>query len=173
MILMGPTGSIIKGHVLDVNKKSFTEALRAYDPLLYVKWNPRKLGRHGCWEIRRKPECTTAVDYTEYEGITIFKVDYQEYDLINHVLDCAFLNYDQLRKIKSIDTFAVGPKNWLDNLDRSEATVKAAREEAALKARSYASKHFKAEIGAFKEHVLSGGNPHLIGALWDSVKESE
>lgn len=173
-ILMGPCGNIIKGHVLDVNQKKFNEALRTHDPLLYTRWNPNKLRGHGCWEIRRRPEFTTITDVCEYEGKLIFRLEPQEFDLVHHVLDAAFLNYDQLRKLKEMDTFQYGSASaWQDAMDRKRRDAKELAMQKALQARKEAAKTFKKEIQSFKEFVRGGGNPHLIAQYWDRVKELE
>lgn len=173
-ILMGPTGRIIKGHVLDVNEGRFNEALRAYDPQLYTKWNPKKLRGHGCWEIRRRPEFNTALDVCEFEGNLIFKVGPYENDLVHHVLDCAFLNYDQLRKLKEMDTWQYGSaEQWQDERERRSRDAKERAMQHGMKLRREASRTFKNEIRAFKQFVRDGGNPHLIAQHWDRVKELE
>jgi hypothetical protein len=170
---MGPTGKTIQGHVLDVSIKPFEQALRDHDPLLYVKWNPTKVRGWGCWEIRRKPEFTTIRDVAEFDGNLILDVGLVENNLMNHVLDCAFLNYDQIRKVKSIDTWQVGPKEWLREREYIVQKRQELADQKAKQAMKDASKTFRKEIAAFKDYVSSGNNPHLIAAHWDSVKEAE
>lgn len=172
-ILMGPTGNTISGHVLDVSVKPFVETMRftLSDPNLYVKWNPKKLGGWGCWEIRRKPEYTTIVDVAEYKGDVIFQLDYWETDIVHHVLDCAFLNYDQIRKLKEIDTFQYGSvQNWQNEMERRQRDAKEKAAAKAAKARHDAAKTYKNEIRAFKDYIRNGGNPHYIAALTEHVK---
>lgn len=179
-VWMGPTGNTIKGHVLDCNQKLFNEALRAYDPQLYTKWNPKKCRGWGCWEIRRKPEFLTALDVSEWDGKLFFTVGPYENDLVHHVLDCAFLNYDQLRKIREMDTFQYGGNDpqeaavrWQQEVERRTKTAKEKAAAHGTQLRKEASRSFKAEIGAFKEYVKNGGNPHLIAAHWDHVNALE
>lgn len=173
-ILMGATGQIIKGNVLDVNEKAFNEALRFYDPCLYTRWNPKKLRGWGCWEIRRKPEFNTALDICEYEGNLIFKIGPYENDMVHHVLDCAFLNYDQLRKLREMDTFAYGnAEKWQAERERRARDQKELAFQKAQKMRAEAASTFRREIKAFKDFVNDGGNPHLIGLHWDRVKALE
>ncbi len=171
MILMkGPTGHICKGHVLDVSLKPFQRALKAYDPYLYVTWNPNKLKGWGCWEIRRKPEMMSIKDIIEFNGNTIVEIDYLEQDVINHVLDCAFLNYDQLRKIKSIDTwtnFGEKGKNFSAEVDNKAIAYAEEQRSKIKKETSYVAKQYKKEIKAFKEYVLSGNNPANIARYWN------
>ncbi len=177
---MGPTGRLIKGHVLDVNKRGFDEALQFYDRLLYSTWNAKKFGGRGCWEIRRKPEFNTALDVCEFEGALIFRLGPHENDLVHHVLDTQFLNYDILRYLKQQDTFQYGgddPKKaavkWQEARDRQSLAAKEAAKEAGMKMRREASKTFKNEIRAFKDFVRNGGNPHLIAEYWEKVKTLE
>lgn len=170
-ILMGPTGKIIKGHVLDVHEAKFNEALRHYDDKLYTKWNPNKCGGFGCWEIRRRPEFLSALDVAELDGNLIFKVGPKEYDMVHHVLDCAFLNYDAIRKLKEIDCWQYGTASqYQDEVDRQTRNRQLKEKERRAKELSYMAKHYKAEIRAFMEHMRSGVNPHSVAAHWDSVK---
>lgn len=175
MILVGPVGKISKGHVLDVNVKSFTRALKAYDPMLYVTWNPKKMRGHGCWEIRRKPEFNSTLDIAELdEDTAIIQVGPRENVLVHHVLDCAFLNYDQLRKLKEMDTFQYGnASQYQDLVERKTRDRREADKEAGMRRRRDAARTFKKQIRALKQFILDGGNPHLIAQFWDSVQELE
>jgi hypothetical protein len=165
-VWMQPTGRLIKGHVLDVDRATFTRALQAYDSLLYTAWNPKKLKGWGCWEIRRKPERLTPVDIEIFEGNTYTFLDAIENPLVNHVLDCAFLNYDQLRKIQTMDTTKENQRYWVDQLEANEKAHVEKLKEAALENRKYAAKQFKREVKDFKEMVASGMNPALIANHW-------
>ncbi len=174
MIQVDAVGKISEGHVLDVNKERFEQALKDYDPFLYVKWNPKKLKGHGCWEIRRKPEFYTAVDLAEWDGKYIIKMDLYENDLVHHVLDCAFLNYDQLRRIQEMDTWRYGDaKTWQDMIEQKTLDRQAQEIEAGRRRRHEAARSFKKQIRALKEHILNGGNPHDIGKYWESVDALE
>lgn len=173
-ILMGPTGNVIKGHVLDVNEKLFNEALRFYDKQLYTKWNPKKLNGWGCWEIRRRPEFNSALDVCEFEGNLIFKVGPKEYDMVHHVLDCAYLNYDAIRKLKEMDTWQHGDSSeYQDEVERRTRDRREKEKELAKKERAYIVQHFKKEVRGFMEAVRSGVNPHLIAQHWDKAKAAE
>jgi hypothetical protein len=68
VIWHAPLGKLIEGHVLDVNKRGFERVLRDLDDRLYVRWNPRKIKGHGCWEIRRAPGVYTAIHQATYQG---------------------------------------------------------------------------------------------------------
>jgi hypothetical protein len=164
---VGPTGRLSKGHVLDVAEKPFERALKDYDSQLYVHWNPKKLRNHGCWEIRRRPDRKEIVDYAIHNGNAYLKIDYLENDLINHVLDAAFLNYDALRKIKEMDTTVGNQKYWVDQLEAKEAEHRAKIETEAKESRRLYAREFKREIKDFKEMILSGFNPHLIADHWN------
>ncbi len=173
-ILMGPTGKLIRGNVLDVNQKYFDRALRFYDRQLYSKWNPEKLKGNGCWEIRRKPEFNSCLDIAEFNGSLIFKVGPKEIDLVHHVLDCAYLNYDAIRKLKEMDTWQYGNSTqWQDEVERRTKSKKDLEKENRLKEKRYMVEHFRAEIKAFKEMVRDGKNPHAIAGYWDRVKAAD
>ena len=168
-VLVSPTGKLIQGNVLDVARKPFERALRDYDKQLYVKWNPKKLHGWGCWEIRRRPDSKQVVDITEFQGTSFVHIEYNEVDVIHHVLDASFLNYDQLRKLKSIDTFTKGYKEWISDLEYWEKKQEEKELAAARAARDYAAKQFKHEIKDFKEMISSGLNPALLADVWDKV----
>lgn len=164
MISIGATGNIVKGSVLDVNKKALEEKLRDYDKQLYIAWNPKKLKGMGTWEIRRRPEQKSAVPKTEYMGQVWFVLEYVENNLINHVLDVPVLNYDVLGKIARMDTINV--KNWAAELDYKrmkyeEKIKKEEREELSALFRDN-----KREMRDFKELVASGFNPARISKYW-------
>jgi len=165
-VFVSPTGKLIQGNVLDVARKPFERALRDYDKQLYVKWNPNKLHGWGCWEIRRRPDTKTVVEVQEWEGNTLVRVDWHENNLVNHILDAAFLNYDQLRKLKSIDTTVRGYSNWISDMEYWEKKEEERQIAAARAARDYAAKQYKSEIRDFKEMVNSGLNPALLADVW-------
>lgn len=172
MISVGPVGSVSQGHVLDCNRKSFEKALQAYDPQLYIKWNPKKMRGHGCWEIRRKPEFYSAVDVGELPDCYIVKLGHHEVEIIHCIMDCAFLNYDQLRKLQEMDTWRYGDaKTYQDLVEQRTLDRQASEIERGRKRRAEAAREFKAQIRAMKDYILGGGNPHNIAGLWESVKE--
>lgn len=173
-IELGPVGRVAEGHVLDCNKKSFERALQNYDPMLYIRWNPKKLRGHGCWEIRRRPEFNSALDVTEFGEAVIVKVGPREIDLVHHVMDCAFLNYDQLRKLKEIDTWQYGTSTqYQDLVERKTRDRKELEQSQGMQRRREAIRTFRKQINEFREYILNGGNPHMIGAFWDGVSELE
>lgn len=163
----GPTGRLTTGHVLDVNKRAFERVIQDYDKQLYVKWNPAKLKGWGAWEIRRRPESKEVVDITEDGNTTYLHIGYREYDMIHHVLDCAFLNYDAVRKLKEMDVFTIGYAQWVAGRESAERKIK---EEANAKARAesaYMAKQHRTEIKAFKDMVSSGFNPARLADVWE------
>lgn len=160
MIKLAPTGRLSTGHVLDVAKRPFERALQDFDSQLYVEWNPKKLKGWGCWEIRRMPAYKSIVETAQIGDTTIVRLEYLENDVENHVLDCAFLNYDQLRKIKSMDTW--NKNHWINDLEYHEQQNREKQREAARKEFAYTLKQNKRVFGELKELVRSGKNIHRI-----------
>lgn len=172
-IWMGPVGRISKGHVLDVSLKPFEQALKDYDAFLYVAWNPKKRNRNGCWEIRRKSEQKTVrpEDVVVFGGATYVFPKYHEINLVNHVLDCEFLNYSVLNKIKSMDAWNMkdmGYKgaNFVKQAEYLEGKHLEKIEDEAVRELEYGLKQLKSEVRDFREYVLSGGNPHHLADGW-------
>lgn len=164
-IFCGPTGGVIKGHVMDVSVTAFSRVLKDYDSQLYVVWNPKKLKKHGCWEIRRSPNRKTSVYKGTHEGVKFYSLENVEYNMVHHVLDCAFLNYDAMRKLKEMDTFAVN--NWAEQLERDESYRNDKRKEKAKEALQYAIKQNRQAFRDFIELQRSGQSP---GRILSSVK---
>lgn len=176
-VWVSPTGNIIRGHVLDTAVGPLVERLRDYDPLLYVRWNSKKLRGWGCWEVRRKPELKSVkdADIIVYQKHTIVCPKYHELDLINHVMDVPFLNYSIFEKLKKMDMW-----NQKDMGDRGQNFGKEAEylqgkyeekiEDQALREKEYNIKQHKSLIREFKEYVLSGHDPYEIARVWDKAK---
>lgn len=162
----GPTGRLVRGHVLDVDKQGFDEALRFYDKNLYTVWNPHKLGGWGCWEIRRLPTKKSMVYRGSHQGASFYDLEYVENDLIHHVLDCAFLNYDALRKLKEMDTW--GNRQWTHDLERREEEHRETVKRKADEARKYALKQNRSVTRDLYEAVRSGIHPAqiLLSSKW-------
>lgn len=183
---VGPVGKISQGHVMDVNKKAFERALKAYDKQLYVRWNPAKLKGHGCWEIRRAADKKTyrysqpprrnkigqlvkdgvQGDIYELDGMIIAFPKYHENDVMNHVLDCAFLNYDALRKIKEMDTW--NKEHWIHDIDYLERKTVQEREDKALEELKYDLRYHRTAMRDYMNMVNSGVNPAevLLASPW-------
>lgn len=173
-VRVGPVGRISKGNVLDCNPKSFERALKNYDPQLYIRWNPKKLKGHGCWEIRRRPEFNSTLDVAELGEHPVLLIGPYEIDLVHHVMDCAFLNYDQLRKLKEMDTRQYGDaKQWQDLVARKTEERRELEKSQGMQRRREAIRTFRKQINAFREYILNGGNPHMIGAFWEGVNPLE
>lgn len=156
VVHLGPTGKLVKGHVLDVNVRSFTEKLQDYDSLLYVSWNPRKRRKWGCWEIRRLPEKKTFI--LKSESPKIYELEYVENNLIHHVLDCEFLNYDAIRKIKEMDTWEQ-EGDWVSNHEYKRLKYREEQDRKQKEEMRYNMRQHKRELREFKEEVASGVNP--------------
>lgn len=161
-----PTGRLARGHVMDVSLKPFLRALQDYDKQLYVVWNPMKLNGWGCWEIRRLPNQKTAIYQGTHNGMSFFKLTYLDRKDLHHVLDCAFLNYDVIRKLKEIDIFRIVKESGYASLDDLlEARSKEAKEARIAKASDnlkYAIKQNKSAMSAFYEMVRSGIHPAQV-----------
>lgn len=165
-IWMKPTGRLVKGHVMDVNPKHFQRALQDYDKFLYVTWNPNKLKGWGCWEIRRRPEYKSVVDRVEFQGVTYTRIEYKEYRDIHHVLDCAFLNYDAIRKLKEMDTWQ--DSHWIHHEQYLRDKLDDKTIDDATRELKYSLRYNKSAIKDFMELVRSGKNPAqvLSGVKW-------
>jgi hypothetical protein len=167
---VAPTGGLTTGHVLDVAKAPFERALRDYDSQLYVRWNPRKVRGWGCWEIRRRPNRKSVKEIVNFKGASIVVIDYVETDFGSSILDAAFLNYDQLRKLQAMDTWAQKTGlGFVDSMERKEQehreAVKA-KQQADLK---YAAGQMRTAVRDFKDMLQSGLNPAEIATHWDKA----
>jgi hypothetical protein len=160
MITVGPTGKLVPGDILDVNVAAFNRALRAYDPLLYTVWNPKKVKGWGCWEIRRRPSMKTAMYQGTHQGTAFYSLVEVDLRSVHHVLDCAFLNYDAIRKIKSMDTWAT--KSFVDDIEAREAEFTAETEKRAKEEMKYAISQNKSMARDLYEAVRSGISPAQV-----------
>lgn len=184
-VWLGPTGTISKGHVLDCSRAPLEEALRLYDPQLYIKWNSKKLQGWGVWEVRRKPEAKSIRpskclmhhsgaktyvqgDIYDFDGYCVIYPKYHENDLVHHVLDVAYLNYDILTKLKKMDQWelANGGKDFAKNLEYEENKQQTQIREKLNKELQYNLKQIKSAVNGVKEHILSGGSPADIARHW-------
>lgn len=159
-IWVGPVGKVVKGHVLDVNVKAFGQALKELDKRLYVRWNPEKIKNHGCWEIRISPSKPVALHMGTWQGTDFYSLEYIEQNTIHHILDCAFLNYDALRKLKEMDT--ANPKHFIHSLEYDEQVRTNERYQRARDERTYAIKQNRTAIKELYERARSGENLHKI-----------
>lgn len=159
-IWVGPAGKTVRGHLLDVSVTGFSDALRELDPRLYVKWNPAKLRGHGCWEIRIKPSKKTALYQCTLDGVDWYELDYLEFDSVHHVLDCAFLNYDAIRKLKEMDMMK--KDHFVHDLEYREQMHNNALAKAAHDERLYELRQHKSALRDLYERARSGENIHRI-----------
>src|SRR5271165_3197520 len=160
MIEIGPTGKLIQGHLYDVNRKSFEQVLTNFDSKLYLVWNAAKRRGLGCWELRRQPETKTQIPQGLVPGGTISTLEYVENDLVNHVYDIPFLNYQVLDRLKKFDMWA--DANWVENFVNEEQAAKEAAQTRARADMRYNLKQDRKTFRVFKEMVASGVNPALI-----------
>ena len=167
-IEVGPTGQVIRGHVLDVSQKPFLQALKDYDAQLYFKWNPNKLKGWGCWEIRRAPEESRVKEVLVWEGNTIVCLDRVEQNLVHHVLDAPYLNYRVLSKLKEMDQWTDDSRGLDFNAraEYAEAKFLEKEEERAEAEKQYAIKQHRSQFRDLKEFVASGGNPYRLADHW-------
>jgi len=165
---MAPTGKIVQGDVLDVEKTQLERALQEYDPQVYLKWNPEKCKGWGCWELRRRPSEKTAILAGSHQGVQFYELDYLETDMANHVKDWAYLNYDILGWMKDRDVWK--HKSFADYIEKREAENTARIKAEARAERAYAIKQHKTQIRALREKALSGTNLAEIAKHWDSGK---
>lgn len=164
-IEMAPTGKLIVGSVHDCNRQALERSLKFYDPQLYLKWNPKKRGGWGMWEIRRRPNEPTKVYQGSVDGQAFFTIEYKENDLVHHVLDVPVLRYDVLAKIKQMDAWA--NKNFLDNLDYEAARGIADAKAKARNELHYNIKQHKREWRDFAALVSQGVNPaKVLKGIW-------
>lgn len=166
MISVGPTGQLVRGSVLDVNRRAFEEKLRDYDHLLYVRWNPKKRRGMGIWEIRRHPAKKSTIYQGSWNGMDFYKVDYKEIDIVNHVLDAECLNYNVLTKLKAIDTWENGGSYWVANMESAERDRKAKIAEKNKQDYLYNAKQHKRELQDLRELLRSGLNPAHLASYW-------
>lgn len=164
----GKTGNTITGSIFDVALSPLLRQLRDYDPQLYVKWNAKKRGGIGCWEVRRKPDYKTVKETFRFQGNTFHVFEYNENNFENHVMDVSNLDYRILPKIKRMDVWAKSyrGKNFVDDI---EAAEKEFEEKEALKAddvRQYMIRDNRRQMNEFKEYVLSGGDPNRLADYW-------
>jgi len=173
MITMGPTGRVIKGHVLDVGHTGFLRALKDYDPQLYIAWNPKKLQKHGCWEIRRTPleKSVKTGDISVFQGNTIVFPKWHEINLVHHVLDLLYLNYNAIEKLKIMDMWnhkltGHKGKNLTQALDYNEAKHEERVDQKSAEQLEYGLKQMRSEMRWFREYINSGGNPYAMTDHW-------
>lgn len=159
---IGATGNVIKGHVLDTcSKYNLEQALKLYDPKLYIKWNHKKRNGYGVWEIRRQPDRLTVT----HQGGGFNLLEYKELDIVHHVLDIEFLNRECLKRIQEMDAWAKHDygRNWLSEIDYLMAKKREKMQASQADNRQYMIKQFKREWRELMRLVQSGHSiAHLL-----------
>lgn len=151
------TGKIVRGHVLDCNKKYLERALKDYDSQLYLEWNPKKANGMGMWELWRTPNTKTAVPRWEIGNQIVFDLQYVPNDLIHHVMDLPVLNYNCLNRLKEMDTWGI--KDWVNDLEYREAAAKEKEFKNNREDLTYAIKQYRRAFADLREEIRSGRNP--------------
>ncbi len=174
-IEVGPTGNLIKGDVLDVSVRGLTEALQFYDPLLYLKWEPKKRDGQGMWTLRRKPEFKVLTYHGEFEGKQLYTLEYKEMDLENHVFNLPSLNYKLLDRVRKADVWVRADYDrsnqrkvqaWTKKLDEDEELYKTEMEQKIHKEAMYNMMQHRSALKEYKEAILSGTNPAHLARYW-------
>lgn len=173
-IQVGPVGQIVKGNVLDVNKEPLERALKDFDHQLYLKWNPKKNNKEGCWELRRRPDAKVPHFVCVYEGNTYCTMEYHESG-INHVKDFICLDYKILQWIKTHDTWSQFnySKDSVDNTNGFIRTMQLREDAKSIenlaKIRAETKYQLMQDRNAMKSYrnlVNSGTNPAEIARHW-------
>lgn len=151
-------GRTVKGSVFDCNPKRIERALKAYDPLLYVRWNSEKNEGNGCWEVRRRPEYKTLVDFgVDLDGRPVYSMEYKELDIVNHVLDTKVLNDSVLERIYQMDAWRF--EDYGKELDQRMDDYKVKAEAKKWEEIRHAIKQDRKYWKQYQELVQSGYNP--------------
>ncbi len=168
LVWMGPTGSIVQGHVLDCGRVPLERKMREIEPRLYLKWNPKKLKKWGLWEVRMRPEEKCVKDFAKVGDTAYLVIDYVEDNFTNHIMDVPFLNYDLVEKLKQMDTWqhSYRGQNYLAQMDSNETTYKEKTEAKVKAERKYELKQQKSAIRDLMNYTLSGGDPSQIANHW-------
>lgn len=163
---MGPTGTVIKGHVLDCSVKGIERVLKDYDSQLYIRWNPNKIKRWGCWEVRRKPNAKSVKEITPIPGGAIKVIDYVEWDVENNIMDIAFLNYEIMTKLKAMDTWNENQSFFVDRMEAKEQEHNEKIKKAANDELRYTARQIKSSVNSLQEMIRSGFNPAELADHW-------
>lgn len=175
---MGPTGNVITGDVLDVNKAALERALQTYDDQLYIIWNPRKQYGYGIWELRRRPNKKTIKETVEFKGQKYHIIDYKENDFEHHVFDMPILDYSILGKLKRSDMWAKSEYDGhnhdkitrlVDKIEDRRVGFQQEIKQKALDNALYELKQDRAYLNQFREDILAGLNPAELARYWDKV----
>lgn len=144
-------GSIVKGSVFDVNRKSFERALKAVDPELFLIWNPFEAKGEGSWQVWINPLEKSLIS----QGGGYYTLEYRLLPVAHHIANLPYLHYTFIDKIKQ------SRATVQDILDQDyEARRKLVKNEASARDDKRAAvredrKYWK----VFKDYVASGYNP--------------
>jgi hypothetical protein len=172
---ISPTGSLITGDVLDVNKDKLESILQHYDPQLYLKWNGKKNGGWGLWELRRRPAQKSVVDRVIHGGQGYVMLEYKESEWEHHVWDLPILAYNLLDRLKAADQWVMSNydadqqtrlSRHNQNMTLAEYAVKDKATDKAREDMMYALRQDKQILKGFQEQILSGVNPAHLMRYW-------
>ena len=171
-IIVGNTGPIVRGSVLDCNKDHLERKLKDYDRQLYLIWNPTKKKKMGVWELRRRDAMKSIVDWAEFEGNCYTRLEYAENNFANHILDIPVLGYHVLEKLKEMDTWSKG--YGIDSIvAQAERNFDHHQEEQSRKHKEelqYNLRQYNKGWKRFQEMVQSGTNVADIALHWNKKK---
>ncbi len=163
---VAPTGKLVQGTVFDGPVAPLKRALADHDSQLYLKWNTKKLGGMGVWELRRRPDSKQVVESVSFQGNTISVVDYKELPIVAHVKDFPCITERIYEWVKANDVyqdkFGIKGNRWAAELEYQSGQRLNREAEHAEKERDYAIRQHKSLIREYKEYVLSGHNPYRI-----------
>lgn len=167
-IEIGPTGALIQGSIHDCNKSSLESAIKSYDPLLYIKWNPNKFNKMGCWELRRRPEKKSVKQTLEYGGAKYHHLDYVEIDIVNHIFDVPVLGYNLVQKIKKSDVWAAAGYDGtnldkiyskLTGIEDKRLEIQQGIKDKNMSDALYGMKQIRNQLNGYRQSILDGQNP--------------
>jgi len=173
-IEVGPTGSLVQGHLFDTDKVELERQLKRYDEQLYLKWDATRYGGYGTWQLRRRPKYKSIVDSTQLGGCGIHRLEYKEIDIENHVWDLPALSDSLLDRVKACDI-------W-DQTDYQGKSHRIEEFTATMEQRFFDHKHEtqqkqhtdmmygimqdRAVMKDFQERIVSGVDPRHLLRFW-------
>lgn len=167
ILVSSSTGRLVKGDVLDVNKKRLERMLQDYDEQLYITWNVKKRKGLGVWEIRRRPLTKSVVQILPLDDqSTLVRIEYLEHNHIHHVMDAPVLHYKLLEQLQSMDLSKYNPRYFADMADKNLDSHKAKEQAKARKEMLYHAKQNRKAVQTLRERILSGMDPSEIARYW-------
>lgn len=165
---IGPTGALVHGTIHDCKRSSVESAIKSYDPLLYIKWNPSKNYGMGRWELRRRPEKKSVKETLEIDGVKYHRLDYVELDLVNHIFDLPVLNYSIMERIKKADVWARADydgnnatkvERLLDRIEEKRIALQEEHKKKNMEETLYKMQQFDSQLEVYRQAILDGQNP--------------